>query len=289
GLPTDPDVPIDPVEPINPDAPIDPVEPTNPDDNLEDPSDPGLPTDPDVPIDPVEPINPDAPIDPVEPINPDDNLEDPSAPGLPTGPDVPIGPVEPTNPDEPNLEDPFDEPDCDSLSHPEPSGERPVDLLIDECFERHNMYRFRHTDNLLSWDHMLQNSAQLYAEQLAQTEEFEHSEQPGIGENLYFAFNSGGVTREGSCNRALDLWYDEIENYDFGSGTSLNGKVIGHFTQMVWMTTTKIGIGMAINGDGTKIYVVAQYSPPGNFIGQYTEQVKPLRCAIPRPAGDIEK
>ena len=59
--------------------------------------------------------------------------------------------------------------------------------------------------------------------------------------------------------------------------------MIGHFTQMVWKSTTKIGVGIAYRGSET--YIVARYRAPGNYVGQYAENVQPkskfYRTAIP--------
>ncbi len=52
----------------------------------------------------------------------------------------------------------------------------------------------------------------------------------------------------------------------------------GHFTQLVWKNTEKIGAGIAYNSDRTKAYAVAQYSPPGNYEDQYQENVLPPNC-----------
>ncbi|XP_066936330.1 uncharacterized protein [Clytia hemisphaerica] len=163
---------------------------------------------------------------------------------------------------------------------PKPSsGTGPRDSLLSECFEKHNVYRSRHrmTDPL-SWDNALQRSAQLYAEELARTKNFKHSSDlADKGENLYYGYSSGRVTKEGRCTRALDLWYDEIKDYNFSTGTGTPGKMIGHFTQMVWKDSKRIGIGMAISRDQTHIYVVAHYAPKGNYIGQFTQQVQRLK------------
>ncbi|CAF4223576.1 unnamed protein product, partial [Rotaria sordida] len=43
----------------------------------------------------------------------------------------------------------------------------------------------------------------------------------------------------------------------------------GHFTQVVWRSTKKLGVGVAYADEGRTVYVVAQYSPPGNYQGQY--------------------
>lgn len=52
----------------------------------------------------------------------------------------------------------------------------------------------------------------------------------------------------------------------------------GHFTQVVWKGTQKIGAGLAFNSDRTKAYIVAQYSPPGNYQGQYQSNVLQAKC-----------
>ena len=39
----------------------------------------------------------------------------------------------------------------------------------------------------------------------------------------------------------------------------------GHFTQLVWKSTTDIGCGLAIIKN--KVYGVTNYFPPGNYIG----------------------
>ena len=76
--------------------------------------------------------------------------------------------------------------------------------------------------------------------------------------------------------------YNEINNYDFVSGTSKGG-VIGHFTQMVWKSSTKVGYGVAeapspkySSWGGKIVFVVAKYQSPGNMYGAYTQNVNPL-------------
>jgi hypothetical protein len=41
----------------------------------------------------------------------------------------------------------------------------------------------------------------------------------------------------------------------------------------VWSSTKKLGIGYAQSADGKDTYVVARYSPAGNFFGQFTDNV----------------
>lgn len=49
----------------------------------------------------------------------------------------------------------------------------------------------------------------------------------------------------------------------------------GHFTQVVWKDSKELGVGCTKAKNG-KIYVVANYYPPGNYIGCYVENVLPL-------------
>ena len=44
--------------------------------------------------------------------------------------------------------------------------------------------------------------------------------------------------------------------------------MIGHYTQMIWDKTTKVGLGAYVNKKG-KVYVVARYYPAGNMIGSF--------------------
>lgn len=52
----------------------------------------------------------------------------------------------------------------------------------------------------------------------------------------------------------------------------------GHFTQLVWKNTQRVGAGIAYTSDRKKVYVVAQYSPPGNYQGQYQQNVLQASC-----------
>ncbi|CAF3889267.1 unnamed protein product, partial [Didymodactylos carnosus] len=53
----------------------------------------------------------------------------------------------------------------------------------------------------------------------------------------------------------------------------------GHFTQVVWRASNRLGVGAAIanNGAWKKLYVVANYAPPGNYLGQFQQNV-PRPC-----------
>lgn len=68
----------------------------------------------------------------------------------------------------------------------------------------------------------------------------------------------------------MKLWYDnEIIQFNYEKG-GFSQKTI-HFTQVVWKSSQELGIGYVRKG--INIYVVANYSPPGNYRGQYQHKI----------------
>ena len=65
---------------------------------------------------------------------------------------------------------------------------------------------------------------------------------------------------------AAKAWEEEKPLYKGGELTKANWKPAGHYTQMVWRDTTRLGCGEAqCKG---MLMVVCNYDPPGNYIGQ---------------------
>ena len=57
-------------------------------------------------------------------------------------------------------------------------------------------------------------------------------------------------------------------NYDYNTASSSNGQAVGHFTQLVWKETSRVGFGRAtvtFENDAREL-VVARYSSKGNFV-----------------------
>jgi len=121
----------------------------------------------------------------------------------------------------------------------------------------------------LIWSDELSQSAAEWAKYLADNEAFKHAGNDvrnGQGENLY----KHPQTIEDKGGRYASMaWYEEINFYTYspiGSGTN-NFSAIGHYTQMIWETTTEVGMALAVSESGAT-YVVARYSPQGNITGQ---------------------
>lgn len=85
------------------------------------------------------------------------------------------------------------------------------------------------------------------------------------------------MSTSGLAKQCVKAWYDEIKYYDY-SNPGFSSKT-GHFTQVLWYKSVELGVGYAIGNKGGRYehYCVAQYSPPGNYLGQFHQNVKPAR------------
>ncbi len=93
------------------------------------------------------------------------------------------------------------------------------------------------------------------------------------GENVFMAWSS---QRQFDVDGAqpVQSWYDEVKLYNFSNpGFSMQ---TGHFTQVVWKNSSKLGCGKAKAAD-SKVFVVCNYDPPGNFQGRFPQNVEPAR------------
>ena len=148
-------------------------------------------------------------------------------------------------------------------------NQKHTDQFRRESLARHNLYRRRHGVPDLVLSARVSQVAQRYAEHLARTDTFQHSQGSGFGENLYYSWSSSPNTVI-SGNSAVDSWYSEVSKYNYGRpGFSFE---TGHFTQVVWKSSRELGVGAARSRSG-KVYVVANYSPPGNYLGQFPANV----------------
>ncbi len=132
----------------------------------------------------------------------------------------------------------------------------------------HNEVRRQAGTVPIAWDPALGQAAAAYATQLALTNRFQHSDRrarPGTGENLWM-----GTRGYYSYEAMVRGW--SAERSDFVPGVfpavsrSGNWANVGHYTQMVWPTTTRVGCAVASNASND--YLVCRYSPAGNIDGR---------------------
>lgn len=120
----------------------------------------------------------------------------------------------------------------------------------------------------LAWDPALGQAAAAYAAQLALTNSFQHSDRharPGIGENLWM-----GTRGYYSYEAMIAGWAGERRDFVPGVfpavSRSGNWENVGHYTQMVWPTTTRVGCALASNARSD--FLVCRYAPAGNIDGR---------------------
>ena len=132
----------------------------------------------------------------------------------------------------------------------------------------HNSVRAQAGAGPLVWDNALGNRAAAYAQRLAFTNTFQHSDRKarrGVGENLWM-----GTRGAFSVERMVGDWASERRMFRAGvfPAVSRTGKWsdVGHYTQIVWPTTTRVGCALASNRRAD--YLVCHYSPAGNIDGR---------------------
>lgn len=132
--------------------------------------------------------------------------------------------------------------------------------------DAHNVERAEVGVPPLTWDPELAAIAQGWVEQCVDMDApiglVDHNDGRGpVGENIY---GSGG---QASGTAAVALWIQEQANYNYANNTC-NG-VCGHWTQVVWRTTTRVGCGIhTCPGLQFGSTVVCNYAPPGNSGGR---------------------
>ena len=132
----------------------------------------------------------------------------------------------------------------------------------------HNAVRARAGVAPLAWDNALGTAAALYAAQMAFTGRFEHSSRkarPGTGENLWMG--SHGFY---PVETMVGGWASEKRWFRPGvfPGNSRTGnwEDVGHYTQMIWPTTTRVGCALAATPRVD--YLVCRYAGAGNIDGR---------------------
>jgi hypothetical protein len=132
----------------------------------------------------------------------------------------------------------------------------------------HNAARAQAGVPPLTWDASLGDAAANYAVYLALTNSFQHSDRkarPGIGENLWM-----GTRGAYSYEAMIGGWASERRDFVPGIfpavSRSGNWEGVGHYTQMVWPTTTRVGCAIASNARND--FLVCRYSPAGNVMGR---------------------
>ncbi len=164
-----------------------------------------------------------------------------------------------------------------------------LNAFMIQAYSKINFYRARHrVQPLRTGSQKANQSTSNHACYLASTFRFEYNleiDDIETKQNLYQAYRADNFSMTADrcqqyANLVIDTWYNEYIHYDFTNGKSLfENEMIQHFAQMVWKSTEEVALGLAFSSQTNQfndyyyMYVVADYSPPGNFIGEYLDNV----------------
>ncbi|XP_051147229.1 pathogenesis-related leaf protein 4-like [Andrographis paniculata] len=131
-----------------------------------------------------------------------------------------------------------------------------------DFLDAHNAARRNVGVGPMTWDVNVANFARNYVNSRLGDCNMVHSpNRPGYGENL--AKGSGAFTGRAAVN----LWVSEKQYYNYGSNSCAPGRVCGHYTQVVWRNSNRLGCARARCANGWW-FVSCNYAPAGNWAGQ---------------------
>ena len=146
-----------------------------------------------------------------------------------------------------------------------------LESFRNEVLEIHNTLRAKHQVGPLSRYSELESLAQKHSEYMAKMGKMVHSDNKlnneYIGENICSGSSTLKIGK--SC---VNLWYSEEDQYDYKNPN--NDVSCGHFTQLVWKKTNRLGCGVECTSSNY-CYVTCNYYPAGNYYNQFMDNVFP--------------
>lgn len=139
---------------------------------------------------------------------------------------------------------------------------------VAELLVSHNLERRRAGVTPLAWDPTLAEGARAHANELARLQLLRHSvkgQRRGVGENLWMG--TRGYYRPGAM---VGSWVSERSMFRRARfpdvSTTGNWADVGHYTQMIWPSTQRVGCAIAASPSFEVL--VCRYWPSGNVTGQ---------------------
>ncbi|CAN3358520.1 protein Pry1p [Diutina catenulata] len=151
-----------------------------------------------------------------------------------------------------------------SSSAPAPTGGSsdlgPDKQFAQDMLDMHNKFRAVHDAPPLTWASKPYEFAKKMAANYDCSGVLTHSHAPDLGENLAAGYPD--------AKAVVQAWYDENETYTYGDETHYD-----HFTQVVWKSSRYLGCAYKQCGGKVGTYVVCEYDPPGNYVGESAANV----------------
>ncbi|KAH7673601.1 Cysteine-rich secretory protein-related protein [Dioscorea alata] len=132
----------------------------------------------------------------------------------------------------------------------------------DDYVNAHNSARSQVGVDPVKWNDTVAAYAEDYANQRANDCQLIHSNGP-YGENLFWGSGTGfsGVD-------AVNSWVFEKQDYDHDNNSCAEGKVCGHYTQVVWSSSKDIGCARLLCNNNAGTFIICSYYLAGNVNGQ---------------------
>ncbi|XP_010536929.1 PREDICTED: pathogenesis-related protein PR-1 [Tarenaya hassleriana] len=145
---------------------------------------------------------------------------------------------------------------------PSPTPHPPAGSLARQFLDPQNAVRSRLGLQPLVWDGRLAGYATWWANQRRYDCSLTHSTGP-YGENLFWGSGS-----DWTPGQAVRTWTVEGQFYRYGANSCGGGQMCGHYTQIVWRDTKRLGCARVVCEGGRGVFITCNYDPPGNYIGE---------------------
>ncbi|KAL0545034.1 hypothetical protein IC582_020172 [Cucumis melo] len=125
----------------------------------------------------------------------------------------------------------------------------------------HNKVRLNVTHPLLNWDKKLARYARRWGMKRMNDCRMVHSYGP-YGENLFW-----GALDHWTPKEAVESWSKEKQFYDPRHNACSAGQMCGHYTQIIWRDSLKLGCTRVKCQTGG-VLMICEYDPPGNYLNE---------------------
>ncbi|XP_038987569.1 pathogenesis-related protein 1C-like [Phoenix dactylifera] len=140
-------------------------------------------------------------------------------------------------------------------------GKGSYKMMAHEFLKAHNEIRKLAGEKPYVWDKKLARYARRWAEQRREQCDTTHSHGP-YGENMFW-----GTGWDWKAKEAVQNWAKEHLYYNRTERSCLPERMCGHFTQIVWNSTARVGCARVECYHGGVI-ISCNYEPPGNYVGE---------------------
>ncbi|KAG7546176.1 CAP domain [Arabidopsis suecica] len=148
------------------------------------------------------------------------------------------------------------------LYHPPPTYQPPTGSFEQQFLDPHNTVRGGLGLPPLVWDVKIASYATWWANQRRYDCSLTHSTGP-YGENLFWGSGS-----DFTSTFAVESWTVEAKSYNHMTNTCEGDGMCGHYTQIVWRETRRLGCARVVCENGAGVFITCNYDPPGNYVGE---------------------